>query len=457
MSKIVRFSLVVVGLILGGLLLALLGANLYLQSEGVQSRIRQAASDSLGAEVKTGGGSFSPWGGLVIRTLSVSNPDRPEQNLLSADFLRLRFAVFPLLRGRLVIRKVVLGSPVFTVQQNQRGDLMAVVPPAPRQEIPVTVPGRTPDAQEKTFKVTIERVQIEKGSIVFVDAGGRKILRSENVSIEAVVHDDRTSEGAFSIREMEIFGALKPRRMKGVFTWDGRVLKASLRSGVLAEGAMEGLFQLTTGDPASFILSLSLQQARLQKLAEDAGVRSEGMSGTLEGHIGLAGDPLHGNKLTGNATVTTRSAEFVPVDFLVQFGQMFGVDELQRLNLSEGLAELRIADERVLIEILRLQSENLILTGTGRVGFDGRLDVDAALLVNKKLQSRLRSLMGRNFRAAEDPNYKQLDFKVFGAVSRPKTDLLEKLTGIKIDGNLGGLLQQFFRKPTRRTGDDAEP
>ena len=47
------------------------------------------------------------------------------------------------------------------------------------------------------------------------------------------------------------------------------------------------------------------------------------------------------------------------------------------------------------------------------------------------------------------------DFSVTGSLSRPKTDLLDKLTGIRIGQDLGGLIKNLFRPAPAKPDPDA--
>ena len=95
-----------------------------------------------------------------------------------------------------------------------------------------------------------------------------------------------------------------------------------------------------------------------------------------------------------------------------------------------------------------LKSENLILQGTGPIQFDGKMNLEAKLMVNQKLQRQLKGLLGQNFVPAEDPEFRQVPFSVTGRVDSPKTDLLDKLIGVRIGNDLGGLLKNIFRPPS---------
>ena len=48
-----------------------------------------------------------------------------------------------------------------------------------------------------------------------------------------------------------------------------------------------------------------------------------------------------------------------------------------------------------------------------------------------------------------------MPFSITGTVSRPKTDLLDKLTGFRIGEDVGGLLKNLFRAPPQKPKDEA--
>jgi hypothetical protein len=153
--------------------------------------------------------------------------------------------------------------------------------------------------------------------------------------------------------------------------------------------------------------------------------------------------------ITGAAEINLQEARFQPVDIIRQIGDLMNIRELQMLELKAAAARLTIRDQQAIIESLVLESENLFMDGTGPVGFDGKLKIRARLHLNEKLRKDLSGLLGDNFQESEREGYRQIPFSVTGKLSRPKTDLLDKLTGIRIGQDLGGLLKNFFRAPAK--------
>jgi hypothetical protein len=128
------------------------------------------------------------------------------------------------------------------------------------------------------------------------------------------------------------------------------------------------------------------------------------------------------------------------MDFLAKLGKLLKIDELQLLKLSQAKIDVTIRDERVQVDDLILKSDNLILRGSGPVRFNGKMNLDARLLVNLKLQRQLRGVLGNNLVDSEDPEYRQIPFSVTGRIDKPKTDLLDKLIGAKVGHDVGGML-----------------
>jgi hypothetical protein len=116
------------------------------------------------------------------------------------------------------------------------------------------------------------------------------------------------------------------------------------------------------------------------------------------------------------------------------------------LNLHQATLQFSVSDEKFWMNDLTLKTENLIITGKGPIRFDGKMNLAGRFLVNDKLQQQLGGLIGEQFTPAPDIGYKQVAFSVTGRIDKPKTDLIEKVTGIELRG-MGGILKGLFRMP----------
>lgn len=453
MPKFAKRFLTVAVTLLVVVAIILLCINIYLQSAGVQQRIRTAAAQSLGSEPKISSTIYTPWEGLVLRGLSIQDPGRPDLNIVEAAALRIRFAFFPLLQQRFVITECALFEPRLLIRQLEGGNWQLPVPPLRTADIPLPpteTPGQPvePKVAGPAFRSELHSFRVAGATLTFMDAGGRIVFKLEHANIDAFIAPDLTVKGNFRIGKANISNSIFPRKINGDFTWDGKTFDVPDISGSLADGKLLAQYRMVSGDMPTFTASLQANKIQLRMLAEEAGVDPGKTEGELQGTLNLAGDPRDSEALTGQGHIELIAAKLRPVEFLVKLGELLRVDELQLLTLKDAKIDLTIGEKRVHVDNIYLQSENLVLRGQGPVKFDGRMDLDAQLMVNKKLQQQLKGLIGKNFQESENPEYRQVPFKVTGKVSSPKTDLLDKLIGINIGQDVGGLLKNLFRPPS---------
>jgi hypothetical protein len=439
-----RFLFVVAGVVALAAIV-LLCINLYLQSGGVQQRIRDAAYRSLGTELKMRSTMYTPWSGLVIRGISVPDAENADVNSIEAEALRIRFSFGRLTSGRFVITECTLFQPKLIVRQLENGDwAVPLNPKRPQvQEVPKEPSVSAPKGV--SFKAELEGVHLRGGSIVFLNAKNRAIVTLERTNISARIAPDRSAAGTFEIGRADFFGSLKPRKIGGPFSWNGKALDLPEILGSLAGGKLTGKYYVETNEQPAFVLALQLSGVLLRKLAEDAQIEQGKTEGSLQGSLDLGGDPRDSASLTGAGHFELVSATLKPVEFLVKLGELLQIDELQLLKLSDARIDATIRDERVQVDDIILKSDNLILRGSGPVRFNGRMNLEASLLVNRKLQEQLKGVLSKNFVDSDDPEYRQLPFTVTGRIDNPKTDLLDKLIGTKVGQDVGGMLMNILR------------
>ncbi len=455
-----RFLFVTAGLLVLAAIV-LLCINLYLQSGGVQQRIRDSAERALGAEVKIGSTMYLPWSGLVIRGIKIPDPENASMNFVEADALRVRFALGPLMEQRFVVTECTLFQPKVIVRQAESGEW--IIPlgrqrveaaEAPKEAAPAPVKG-------VSFKAELQNVRLRGGTVVVINSKSREIATLERTDIAAQIAPDHSAKGILEIGRSDFFGALKPRNIGGPFTWNGRTLEFPDIQGSLAGGKITGKYLLETGEEPKFTLALQLSGVLLRKLAEEAQVEPGKTEGFLQGSLDLAGDPRDTASLSGTGHFELVSARLRPVEFLVKLGELLQIDELQLLKLSDARVDATVHNERVQVDNVILKSDNLILRGSGPVRFNGKMNLDASLLVNRKIQQQLKSVLSKNFIDSEDPDYRELPFTVTGRIDNPKTDLLDKLIGAKVGQDVGGMLMNILRsgatqKPEEKKETNAE-
>lgn len=455
MPKFAKRFLIGAAIVVAAFALVLLCVNLYLQSSAVQQRIRTAASQALGAEIAVRSTTYTPWSGLVLRDITIPDPSLPKANALEAEALRIRFSLLPLFGQRFIVTEATLFEPKMIVRQLENGSWQ--MPFGRRAEVVPTEVERpaAPRVKGPSFRAELQRFRLGSGQIAFINAANRTILLLERSDIQAELTADMTASGTILIGRMNIGNSLKPKRVGGPFTWDGTVFDLPAIQGSLAGGKLTGRYRIETGDNPAFAMAVLLEGVLLKKLADEAGMEAGKTDGQLQGSLELSGDPRNSKTTTGKGQFELLSAKLKPVEFLSKLGELFQIDELQLLQLSDAKIDLTIGNERVNVDDIYLKSENLILQGQGPIRFNGKMDLDAKLLINQKLHSQLQGILSKNFKDSEDPEYRELPFSVTGKIDSPRTDLLDKITGLPLGQDMGGLLQNLFRAiPQQKKGDD---
>jgi len=473
-----RFAKIILAVIAGlaaVLLLVLVGINLYLQSGDVQQRIRLATEQALGMPVTVKRTLYTPWSGLTLSGLSLPDPSIAGATLVDAPKFSVQFEFLPLLGRKFIITSVSLSDPHLSLRQNEDRKWV-LMPPKPAK------PARPPGAEKPVrpvepavtgpvepsatgpvapasptpapFIVELREFHINGGTVDIIDRKGLMLGRVEGVIIDGKIYENHRVEGDLWIDKMEIGAQIYPNRLRAHFVQEEDRLTVTEIKCAIAGGKVRAELHIVAprkGRP-DFRLKTEVEQVSIPTLIAEAHGNEIGTTGTLLGHFELGGNPLDAASLGGKGGFSLDSAQLRPPDFIQQIGMILRIDELQMLHLQLAALRFEIRDQRVFINDLTFKTDNVIITGKGPIRFDGKLNLAGRLLLNEKIQQQLGGLLGDNFTPSEDAGYKQVAFSVTGRLDRPKTDLVEKITGIKL-GNMGGLLKGFFRMPKAQPAD----
>lgn len=471
MNRISKLILIVLATVFGLLVMSFIGANLYLQSSEVQTRIRNGVQKAIGAPLQIRGSSLTPWSGLTLSGLSVNDPDRPEQRIFEAKSVNARLNWWRLLTGGIEVTSVTMNDPIVIVESGRT----KLELPSPRQEIPVeastplppTASTPTPDLSPpaplparsqapaatgpKPLRIAVRHFGIENGTFILKDKNGWTQVELKGLEMSTTVASETEASGTIRATEILLARQFPVHKARAEYILKGDQLEIPRITGEFAQGQLTGNARshLPSGQSA---IAVSLIKSSVKAVMEDAGLPSEGTTGDFGGNLELAGIPGQDDTYIGKGDFDLVSGTLKPLDFIQKMGQLFQIEELQLLQLETATLRLTIGNRRTQIEELTLKSKNLILSGIGPVKFDGRLDLDAQLKINPKLQRNLQSmgLLNKNFTKSDIEGYKQVAFNVGGTLRNPNSDILDKLTGIKLGNDLGTLLQGLFSAPKKK-------
>lgn len=473
---------VVVLLVLGGVLL--LAANLCVQSQPMQARIRQELSTFLKMPAEVRKTTFTPWDGLRIDGVSAPGDARAEPDLnapvrLSAASFRARIALWPLLSGEgLVVRELLFDRPSFAWVQTAAGrwrwpgsspepssaqeedgaveDSAEPAPPPPAAGTrpaapgePATEPPGAPGVEKKRdaprrLPVAVQGFKLRHGLIQLLSQRGAPIGRFEGVNLNGQLDGPEHGHGQMWFAR-SAWGAANPGgaglglaidRFESPFTFSRNHFHISDGRGELAGGRVKldfALRQAAAGSP--FQARGALEDVALDQVLKNSGVRHDLAVGRVGGEFEWSGLTSDTSTQTGRGELRILGGELRGLPLLGTVGDALGIEELRHLRFQEARADCRLERDTLRVDPVSLVAANLRLDARGQCQLDhlgaddpAGLDLQARLTIGKAISRQLPQFIEDNFlpvaTAADGSRY--MDFKVSGPLANPRTDLLDR-------------------------------
>ena len=483
MSRIVLIGL---GLIVGVALLILLGVNMYVQSRGTQARIQQELSQRLGTTLRIQRISVTPWWGLKLTGITIpqSQPG-VSPDFLTAKTFRLRIRFSSLFSGHLVIKEVSLVNPEVFWAQNADGkwrvpsmpvapavaEIAIVASPPPEQKSAAEPLANPPpplvvqtENKPATFTPEVERVNVVGARFRFLDEKLKSVATFEDVDFRSSFRTATDLHGNITIAKTSLRDRFFLQQLQSPLLYESNGLDFSQITARAGDGQISGRFTMQPqAQDSPFTVSIKFKEVQADKIIVEAGGTSGTVTGKLEGRLDAQGKTADANALAGSGEIILHEGEVRQYSLLVALGQLLQIQELQQLRLDQAQVKYHINPGVVTIDELVFRSENIRLTATGTVSFDGKLQLESQLAVNEKMRSQLFRAIRDNFKPIDEPGYTAVNFQVSGTVGRPKTNLMDKLIGrdLKdlssvITGLIGGGKSDKKKKPANEPAA-AEP
>ena len=488
MKKLSRILLILLGAILGVAVLILIGVNMYVQSQGTQARIQQELSQRLGTTLQVRRISVTPWAGLKLSGITIPQ----SQPGVSADFLtaktfRLRIKFGSLFSGRLVIKEISLINPDVVWAQNADGKWrvpsmpqetalngpppatteLAVVPKeVAQQDTPVSesdLPGPDENETPVPFTPEIQRVNLVRGRFRFLDEKLKSVATFDDVHFRSSFRTATDLRGNISIGKTSLRDRFFLEQLQSPLRYAPDELDFSQITARAGGGEIAGRFTLLPQtEDSPFTVSIKFRDVQADRIVTDAGGIRGMITGRLEGYLDASGTTADQNALAGAGEIILRDGQVQQYSLLVALGQLLQIAELQKLQFDQAQVKYHLNPGVVTIDELLFRSQNIRLSATGTVSFDGKLQLESQLAVNEKMRSQLFRAIRENFQPIDEPGYSAVSFQVSGTVGRPKTNLMDKLIGrdLKdlgsvIDSLIGGGKPEKAKK--KKTAEAAAP
>jgi hypothetical protein len=491
--KLRQFVLIVLGAFLVPAAVVLLGVNLYVQSQGTQTRIQQELSQRLGTPLNIRRISVTPWGGLKLSGITIPQISGPaSNNFLEASAFRLRFRFLSLFSRRLVIKDLLLADPHVTWSQDADGKWrlpglakpemsrastaeVPVVKPSPaianaEPSLPIqaspTITQEVPPSQEAVdehatvrFVPEIRRINVRRGNFRFLDQSGNFVASFDGLEFRSTIRSGADLRGTANVMKISLRDRFFLDGMHSTLHYDPTELDLSQISSHAGGGDVTGHFVMQPqAEDSPFNVAIKFRNVEADQIITEAGGPKGVVRGKLEGNFEATGKIANPNALTGAGEILLRNGQLQQYSLLVALGQILQIEELTQLHLEQAEAKYHISSGVVAVDELILRSPNLRLSAKGTIAHDGKLRLESQLAINDKIRNQLFKPIRANFEPLSEPGYYAVDFEVSGTLDRPKSNLVEKVVGRDLK-DLGSVINSFLgggksdRQRKKKSGD----
>jgi len=470
-KKLSRAILIAFGVVGALVVAAVFGVNLYIQSPGVQALIQEEISRALRLPLRITNSSVSPWGDLSITGITIPHGENGGTNLLEAAAFRARYRVLPLFTGRLIIHDMSVENPKLIWPQDAEGKWTlpkperaaaksaaappsGVATPAPAAASPAAEVAKKDAAPKKKrgLQVTVDGFEIRHGHVELLNTAREPVAVFSDVNMRYTTLTPERIEGVATFASIVSAGGLVFENVRTPFNYTPAALDLPQLTATLAGGPVTGSFKVRSAEPKSpFEIGLRFEEVDIAKIAAAAKWGEGQAAGLAAGTLELRGTFAQFARSEGNVEVTLRDGRFHEFGYFEMIGQALQIKQLSDLRLKDSTATARVADEKLFFENITLDAAQLQLSAKGIARFDGKLQFAARLTAQEALIKQLPSLVRDNFAAGENAT-RTIDFNITGKAAKPKTDLLDKIVGKKLEDQFEDLVGNLFGN--RKKKDD---
>jgi type II secretion system protein N len=470
-----------------------LALNLYVQSQGTQARLQQELRQRFGAALKIGRVSVTPWSGLKLSDITISQGPNGSANFLEAKNFGLRVAFLSLFSRKLVVKEVTLENPNVVWPQNgegkwrlpdvrgeapqnappsttanenesenQKQPIIAETPVKETQPVATSTSERAPAEQRRNgvpgFVSEIHKVSVTDGNFRFLGRGNEVVANFEGVRFRASITMPVALRGNARVAKVSLRDRFFLEQLKSPLRYNEAGLDLPQISARLGGGDISGHFTMQPeGDESPFHLDMKFRGIEADQIISQAGGPNGVLQGKLEGNLQVEGKTTDPEALSGSGEVFLKDGQLQQYNLLVALGQIFQIEELTQLHLNQAQAKYHISPGLATIDNLDLRSANIHLSATGTVNFRGKLHLNSRLAVDEKVRAQLFKPIRANFQPTDEPGYSAVDFEVTGTIDRPKTNLLEKVVGRDLKDLVNSFLGGKGDKPKKKKEKAAQP
>jgi hypothetical protein len=286
---------------------------------------------------------------------------------------------------------------------------------------------------------------VNRGNLDWIDAGGHTLIQAESVQLDLNTDSTGRGSGRFSIARGAVGELLSFRSLQSPIELNEGVVTFPALSATSGDGQLNASLAVQTRPQGMPIhLNALLKEINLAAMTEE--LPSLRFSGIANGSFEIDGLAAQSSSFKGKAELRIEDGFFKGLGLLQLIGQIFQINELSNLKVKTAVARMTIADRSVQINELSVQSDDMSFLAPGTMGFDRQISLNARLsLPERMLSGKNMQAFNSRFSPADAQGNRSIDFAITGSIDKPRTNLLEKITGEGVGNVLQHLIGNFLK------------
>ena len=446
MKRIWKILLITLGVLVALFVVGAVMLNRWLKSPATHVHVERELSKAVRVPLKFGSLSISPWGEITATEITV--PD-VKGNFFEASNFTARYRLSSLLSGRLVFSEIAVDGPKFVIKQNAEGKWQA--PPLPpdiqaeidarkkpksakpkSDKLATPKPAATPKPKSAPV-VVVAKLVITGGAAEMYDATGAPFATLSDIKLTLPNITEDKIEGSLGIGFAVLYGKLAMSNVRaGVSHSEEKGFISPSFTAAVGGGKLLGSFATMpgkgTGLGMPFTGKLTLTDVDMVRASTEASAEPPNLTGLLSAQLTLKGVGDHRKLLAGSGNITLKKGTFRELEMVRQLGEFLRLDDVAQFGIEEANLDFVIGGDRLSLQPLTIDAAPLVISATGSTKLDGKLKLDAVLSVEESFLEK-RSAIAAQFSAPDANRRRSLAFDVTGTWTKPKSDLLDRITG----------------------------
>jgi uncharacterized protein involved in outer membrane biogenesis len=437
-AGVVIMVVVVIAIAAGGFWL-----NTFIHSDAFKTEVEARASQAVGGPVTVQDVDFNVFQGVKLKGLSTQidpSHDGGQGALkLQAASVNCGYSWTDLFQGKLKLTGITLDQPQVVLTKQH-------VAPPPAQALPGGLDSGTTAGPGTAvgYQVTLDHAKMSEGTLSILNADGVSMIELKGINASANTSgffSGNSITGTLKIADMQASN-LHVTKFYTPFSYRQNMLDAKSFEATAFKGDIGGDYHLDGTSPS--VLNLN---AKGIDVAQVTAATSSSSSAHISGSLALQSKwvSAESGDLNGEGDAQLTNGKLEGVRILEEVGRVLKINELVAPLITKAETHFVVQNRQTKFIGLQVDSPLFKLTGDGIVAFDGALNANLVLILNRDAMGRLPQAAAASFVQQQDGSG-SIAFQVSGTTSNPQTDLAMRLLmqNKEIKNVINKALNKFF-------------